>query len=74
MKMFGFTDWSFEEGTHDPFSVQTGGMKTKDCSIAKPPAGSEFDLDEVAGSNNVSHGFKKQGRVSEATAEHRNPT
>ncbi|KAL9591184.1 MAG: hypothetical protein Q9203_000056 [Teloschistes exilis] len=52
MKMFGFTDWSFEEGTHDPFSVQTGGMKTKDCSIAKPPAGSEFDLDETAGSNN----------------------
>ncbi|KAL8633948.1 hypothetical protein Q9189_000193 [Teloschistes chrysophthalmus] len=69
MKMFGFTDWSFEEGTHDPFSVQTGDMKTKDCSIAKPPAGSEFDLDEAAGSNNVPFDWTSLQKMERDEAE-----
>ncbi|KAL8739285.1 MAG: hypothetical protein Q9181_000015 [Wetmoreana brouardii] len=47
LKMFGFTDWSFKEGIHDPFSVQDEEPRSQDCSSVKPPPGLEFDFDDV---------------------------
>ncbi|KAL9605801.1 MAG: hypothetical protein Q9179_001034 [Wetmoreana sp. 5 TL-2023] len=46
LKMFGFTDWSFKEGSHDPFSVQDEEPGPQDYSSVKPPLGLEFDLDD----------------------------
>lgn len=47
LKMFEFTNWSFEEGSQNPFSVQAEEPKSHDYSVVKPPAGSEFDPDEA---------------------------
>lgn len=51
LKMFEFTGWTFEEGSQDPFYVQNGGARLQDCSLVKPPAGSEFDPHETEGSD-----------------------
>lgn len=53
LKMFEFTDWSFEEGSLDPFSVQHEELKSHHCSVVKPPAGSEFDPDGAPGTETV---------------------
>ncbi|KAL8843099.1 MAG: hypothetical protein Q9170_000229 [Blastenia crenularia] len=49
LKMFEFTGWTFEEGTQDPFSAQGEEVRLRDCSLVKPPAGSEFDPQETEG-------------------------
>lgn len=61
LKMFGFTGWSFTEGSHDPFAVQDEEPKTQDCSIVKPPAGSELDLDTDIESDSVSLVLQQHG-------------
>ncbi len=42
LKMFEFTNWAFEEGSQDPFSIQTDELP-QDYSKVRPPAGSGFD-------------------------------
>ncbi|KAL8973194.1 MAG: hypothetical protein Q9183_000096 [Haloplaca sp. 2 TL-2023] len=45
LKMFGFTDWSFTEGSHDPFSGQLEEPTGQEYSTISPPAGLRFDID-----------------------------
>ena len=54
LKMFGFTDWSFTEGSHDPFSGQLEEPTGQGYSTISPPAGLRFDIDEEHESANVS--------------------
>ncbi|KAG4034048.1 hypothetical protein MFRU_003g00260 [Monilinia fructicola] len=52
LKMFDFTGWSFEEGQHnsgDADDEDSGGLSP---SIARPPAGMEYDLDDQDNSSN----------------------
>ena len=54
LKMFEFTGWSFEEGeqgkntAHDE---EQGGLSP---SVARPPPGMEYDIDEATEHGNVS--------------------
>ncbi|KAL8874538.1 MAG: hypothetical protein Q9174_000125 [Haloplaca sp. 1 TL-2023] len=52
LKMFGFTDWSFTEGSHDPFSGQLEEATGNEFSTTKPPPGLKFEVDEGNGSAN----------------------
>ncbi|KAL8676574.1 MAG: hypothetical protein Q9186_006923 [Xanthomendoza sp. 1 TL-2023] len=52
LKMFEFTNWTFTEGSHDPFSQQNDDFKSHDCSTAKPPAGLDYELDGLNESEN----------------------
>lgn len=47
LKMFEFTGWTFEEGGQDPFAVHSEEATPQDCSLVRPPAGSEFDPHEM---------------------------
>ena len=52
VKMFDFTGWSFEEGEQkggDTEDEEQGGLSP---SIARPPAGMEYDLDDNEDQNN----------------------
>ncbi|KAF8859586.1 P-type ATPase-like protein [Acephala macrosclerotiorum] len=54
VKMFAFTGWSFEEGEQrgaDPEDEEQGGLSP---SIARPPAGMEYDLDDNDAAQNSS--------------------
>lgn len=53
LKMFEFTNWTFTEGSLDPFSQQYDELKSQDCSNAKPPAGSEFEPNDLEEADNV---------------------
>ncbi|KAL8791407.1 MAG: hypothetical protein Q9213_000023 [Squamulea squamosa] len=53
LKMFEFTNWTFTEGSHDPFSQQIDELKSQDCSNAKPPGGLEFESNDLDGPENV---------------------
>ena len=53
-KMFDFTGWSFEEGGQTPASVQTEEQGNIMPSIARPPPGMEYDVDESDQSGPVS--------------------
>ncbi|KAL8813097.1 MAG: hypothetical protein Q9200_000513 [Gallowayella weberi] len=52
LKMFEFTNWTFTEGSLDPFSQQIDELKSHDCSTAKPPAGLDFEVDGSGESEN----------------------
>ncbi|TGO73257.1 hypothetical protein BELL_0377g00120 [Botrytis elliptica] len=52
LKMFDFTGWSFEEGQHNSGDIDdedSGGLSP---SIARPPAGMEYDLDDQDNATN----------------------
>jgi cation-transporting ATPase 13A2 len=54
LKMFDFTDWTFEEGQQKSGDVEdeeAGGLSP---SIARPPVGMEYDLDDQDDTNKVS--------------------
>lgn len=57
LKMFEFSKWSFEEGSQDPFSVQTEGIEPGDFSKVKPPAGSDFTLEGMNENDTVGSYF-----------------
>ena len=46
VKMFQFTDWSFEENGRKPSIPDLDGFENGPCSIAMPPAGQEYDIEE----------------------------
>ncbi|KAF4634651.1 hypothetical protein G7Y89_g3450 [Cudoniella acicularis] len=53
LKMFNFTGWSFEEGEQrsgDPEDDEQGGLSP---SIARPPAGMEYDIDDNTDQSNT---------------------
>ncbi|KAL8996773.1 MAG: hypothetical protein Q9169_003796 [Polycauliona sp. 2 TL-2023] len=53
LKMFEFTNWTFMEGSLDPFSQQYDETKSQDYSNVKAPAGVEFGPDDVEESDTV---------------------
>ena len=52
MKMFGFTGWSFDESVQHQGPIDEDDLKNLSPSVARPPAGSEFDIDEDADQQN----------------------
>jgi cation-transporting ATPase 13A2 len=46
LKMFDFTGWSFEEGEQRPGNTEDEEQVGFSPSIARPPAGMEYDLDD----------------------------
>ena len=55
VKMFEFTGWSFEEFTRKANVVDQEDDQNSPSSIARPPAGLEYDIDEMHQSSPVSH-------------------
>lgn len=47
VKMFEFTGWDYEEGVEQAPGMDDEDQKGLTPSVAKPPAGLEFDLDEA---------------------------
>ncbi|KAK3068570.1 hypothetical protein LTR53_013753 [Teratosphaeriaceae sp. CCFEE 6253] len=52
LKMFEFTGWQFEEGSERPAVGEDDEDKSLTPSVARPPPGMEFDLDEEDDSPN----------------------
>lgn len=52
LKMFEFTGWQFEEGSERPSGDEEEEGKSLTPSVARPPPGMEFDLDEDQDSPN----------------------
>ena len=48
VKMFKFTGWSFEEDGPKLNMLDQEELDSVSCSVAKPPAGKEYDADEPA--------------------------
>ncbi|KAK4983511.1 hypothetical protein LTR50_007185 [Elasticomyces elasticus] len=46
LKMFQFTNWQFEEGTERPGAADDEEQNSLSPSVARPPPGMEFDIDE----------------------------
>ena len=53
LKMFQFTDWSFEEGSHNTSHFVEPGTHQPPPSVARPPPGMEYDLDDQDAENPV---------------------
>jgi len=51
LKMFEFTGWSFEEGEQNMGSGEVEEQTKLSPSVARPPAGLDFDID--ANNDNV---------------------
>ncbi|KIX10370.1 uncharacterized protein Z518_01452 [Rhinocladiella mackenziei CBS 650.93] len=52
LKMFQYTDWSFEEGSrHTSHFIEHGTNQTAP-SVARPPPGLEYDLEDSQGNSN----------------------
>ncbi|KAF2721341.1 hypothetical protein K431DRAFT_303553 [Polychaeton citri CBS 116435] len=46
LKMFEFTNWQYEEGTERPMGGEEDDDNSLSPSVARPPPGLEYDLDE----------------------------
>ncbi|GAM86777.1 hypothetical protein ANO11243_047970 [Dothideomycetidae sp. 11243] len=46
LKMFQFTGWQFEEGSEQPQGTEEDEQNSISPSIARPPAGLDFDIDD----------------------------
>lgn len=46
LKMFEFTNWSFEEGHQGSGNVENEENNSLSPSVARPPPGMEFDIDD----------------------------
>ncbi len=55
LKMFQFTGWSFEEGNIGSVSFDDDERDTFSPSVARPPGGMEFNIDESDEGGNVSY-------------------
>jgi cation-transporting ATPase 13A2 len=47
VKMFEFTGWSFHEGEKQSMDDEEGGPKSLSPSVARPPPGMEYDVDDA---------------------------
>ena len=54
IKMFEFTGWSFEESGRKTSAIDFEEPDSVPASIARPPAGSEYSIDDLASSSPVS--------------------
>lgn len=54
VKMFQFTDWSFEENGRKPSIPELDGLENGPYSVAMPQDGQEYDIDETATAKPVS--------------------
>ena len=46
LKMFEFTGWSFEENAQKTNAVEDEDSEDSPASVARPPPGLEYDVDE----------------------------
>ena len=46
LKMFEFTGWSFEENAQNANAVEDEDVDDSPASIARPPPGLEYDINE----------------------------
>ena len=46
LKMFQFTGWCFEENERNHSKTDLDELNDAPCSVARPPAGLEYDIDE----------------------------
>ena len=53
VKMFEFTGWSFEESGQVTSATQTEELRDTPSAVARPPAGLEFEIDNITDSRNV---------------------
>lgn len=51
LKMFQFTDWTFEEGSQKTMHFVEPGTHQPAPSVTRPPAGLEYDLDDQGNGN-----------------------
>lgn len=51
LKMFQFTEWSFEEGSHKTQHFVEPGTHQAPPSVIRPPAGMEYDMDDAHNDN-----------------------
>lgn len=70
VKMFRFTDWSFEENGRKQSIPDLDGFENGPCSIAMPPAGQEYDIDESAVAMPVSPSKNALALYINCCAEH----
>ncbi|KAL1302559.1 hypothetical protein AAFC00_002941 [Neodothiora populina] len=52
LKMFQFTSWQYEEGSERPGASEDDEQNSLSPSVARPPPGMEFDIDEERDSPN----------------------
>lgn len=52
LKMFQFTEWSFEEGSRNTAHFIEPGTQHPAPSVTRPPPGLEYDLDDSQGTGN----------------------
>lgn len=55
LKMFEFTGWSFEEGEHRSDQLEEVEQGRLSPSVARPPPGAEYDVDDDGAGSKVSH-------------------
>ncbi len=53
LKMFAFTSWSFEEGEQKSSGAEEEDQNALAPSVARPPLGLEYDMDDGSTSANV---------------------
>jgi len=53
LKMFEFTGWSFEENAQKANDVEDEDIENSSASVARPPPGLEYDIDESHASPTV---------------------
>ena len=74
VKMFEFTGWSFEEDGRKLNMLDLEELDNVSCSVARPPAGQEYDIDEPAAAAPVSHLESVVANNIDHYAEHANRT
>lgn len=53
LKMFEFTGWSFDEGEQRSGNADDDEQHGLAPSVARPPQGMEYDIDDVKGAGHV---------------------
>ena len=71
-KMFDFTGWSFEEGGQKTGIAEDEDQNKLSPSIAKPPAGMEYDIDNREGEATVSYLLSKERYMPDAILDFAN--
>jgi cation-transporting P-type ATPase 13A2 len=73
LKMFDFTGWIFEEGEQRAGDVEDEESNGLSPSIARPPAGMEYDLDTSDNAPNANVGDRHLSSIIQLTHLARNP-
>ena len=72
IKMFEFIGWSFEEDGRKLNRLDLEELDNVSCSVARPPVGQEYDIDEPATAASVSLIESVVVRIIDHYVEHAN--